>query len=91
METREYEERVAWEAKAAGVTMFDGPVALTLWLYSKGRRRADIDNAAKSVMDGLNGVAYADDRQVVALHVYAMTGEPERVEVEIASVEEEAV
>jgi len=71
--------------------MFDGPVALRLGLYSKGRRRADIDNAAKSVMDGLNGVAYADDRQVVALHVYAMTGEPERVEVEIASVEEEAV
>ena len=89
-ETREYEERVAWEAKAAGVTMFDGPVALTLWLYSKGRRRADIDNAAKSVMDGLNGVAYRDDSQVVVLHVYAMTGEPERVEVEIAEAEEES-
>lgn len=90
-ETREYEERVAWEARAAGVTMIDGPVALKLWLYSKGRRRADIDNAAKSIMDGLNGVAYADDSQVVVLHVYAMTGEPERVEVEVVSVEEEAV
>ena len=87
-ETREYEERVAWEARAAGVTMIDGPVALRLWLYSKGRRRADIDNAAKSVMDGLNGVAYRDDSQVVALHVYAMTGEPERVEVEIAEAKE---
>src|SRR5690606_37286568 len=83
-ETRENEERVAWEAKAAGVTMIEGPVALRLWLYSKGRRRADIDNAAKSVMDGLNGVAYRDDSQVVALHVYAVQGEPERVEVEIA-------
>lgn len=87
-ETREYEERVAWEARAAGVTMIDGPVALRLWLYSKGRRRADIDNAAKSIMDGLNGVAYADDSQVVALHVYAMTGTPERVEVEVEEAEE---
>ena len=89
-ETREYEERVAWEAKAAGVRMIEGPVALRLWLYYRGRQRSDIDNAAKSVMDGLNGVAYADDSQVVALHVYAMTGEPERVEVEIAEAEEES-
>lgn len=90
-ETREYEERVAWEARAAAVTMIDGPVALRMWLYSKGRRRADIDNAAKSIMDGLNGVAYRDDSQVVALHVYAMTGTPERVEVEIAEAKEAAV
>ena len=32
----------------------------------------DIDNLAKFVLDGLNGVAYADDRQVVKLVVYKL-------------------
>lgn len=31
--------------------------------------RGDIDNYVKSIMDGLNGVAYADDRQVRKLQV----------------------
>lgn len=30
----------------------------------------DIDNIAKAVLDGLNGIAYDDDKQVVELHVY---------------------
>ena len=29
----------------------------------------DIDNIAKQVLDGLEGVAYTNDKQVVALHV----------------------
>src|SRR5690606_37080701 len=90
-ETREYEQRVAWEAKAAGARVLDGPVGVRIICVTSRRNRPDLDNAAKSVLDGLNGVAYADDSQVVELHVYAMTGEPERVEVEIVSVEEEAV
>lgn len=31
--------------------------------------RADLDNIAKSVLDGLNGVAFDDDRQVAELLV----------------------
>jgi Holliday junction resolvase RusA-like endonuclease len=34
-------------------------------MYSK----PDIDNIAKSVLDGLNGVAYVDDKQVYSLSV----------------------
>ena len=90
-ESREYEQRVAWEAKAAGARPVDGPVGVRIICVTSRRNRPDLDNAAKSILDGLNGVAYADDSQVVELHVYAMTGEPERVEVEIVSVEEEAV
>lgn len=30
-------------------------------------RYADVDNLAKQVLDGLNGIAYADDMQVVSL------------------------
>ncbi len=49
--------------------------------YSKKRREAclsgiekpakkpDIDNLAKSVLDGMNGVIWKDDAQIVSLHV----------------------
>lgn len=46
----------------------------------------DIDNVAKSVLDGLNGVAYDDDTIIYDLHIrkyYAMTDDDERVEVKI--------
>lgn len=32
-------------------------------------KKPDIDNIAKSIMDGLNGVAYEDDKQVVRLEI----------------------
>ena len=31
--------------------------------------RGDIDNYAKSILDGLNGVAYTDDKQIVSLEL----------------------
>ena len=30
--------------------------------------KSDIDNICKSILDGLNGVAYEDDKQIVGLH-----------------------
>ena len=53
---------------------YECPVALYIVIYKqlpkskKGEKpfiqKPDIDNVIKCVMDGLNGVAYADDRQV---------------------------
>ena len=68
--------------------------------YSKRRRRelygkpntqhnGDIDNVAKSVLDGLNGVAYDDDTIIYDLHItkYYVTSDEdtERVVVKICN------
>ncbi len=49
--------RCAWCASA---------VELDLRIYLPDRRTRDIDNIAKSLLDGMNGVLFRDDRQVCA-------------------------
>lgn len=46
--------------------------------------KSDIDNICKSVLDGLNGVAYADDKQIVSLHASKWYAENPSVKVIIA-------
>ena len=80
--TKEYEELVGWTAKAAGRRSLKGPVEVELWCYTKGR--ADVDNLSKSILDGLNRIAFEDDSQVVDLHVHKRKVKAdERVEIEI--------
>lgn len=72
--TRDYEARVGWAARAAGVLPFTGDVRITLTFLRKGKRRADLDNMVKSCVDGMNGIAYEDDKQVVELHASVVYG-----------------
>lgn len=44
-----------------------GPVSVSLWFYCATRRRRDLDNMVKLVLDSLNGVVWLDDSQVVQL------------------------
>lgn len=68
--TLDYERRVMLCARQAGLRRpCAGAVSVTLHLFVANRRRADIDNIAKSILDGLNGIAYADDSQVADLRV----------------------
>mgnify|MGYP001222876200 CR=1 FL=1 len=71
-------------SRCAGCRPVEGPVSVALSVYVKGR--LDADNIAKSILDGLNGVAYEDDDQVVELQVRkykVKRKEEERVEIEI--------
>jgi crossover junction endodeoxyribonuclease RusA len=83
-ETRDYEQLVAaaWRA-AGGPCLPKGTAAeVTIHVYRDrvevsvevadglpATARADLDNLAKSVLDGLNGVAFDDDRQIAKLTV----------------------
>lgn len=80
-----FENKVALFAQDAGVERIDGPVCLNVVaIFARPNRlrrkkdpdgrmpcalRADVDNIAKAVADGLNGIAYADDKQVHRLVV----------------------
>jgi Holliday junction resolvase RusA-like endonuclease len=48
--------------------------------------KPDLDNVAKAVLDGLNGVAYVDDKQVIRLVVTKAYSFDPRVEVTVREV-----
>ena len=52
-------------------------------------KKPDIDNIAKIILDGLNGVAWEDDRQVSSLEIVKLWGHDERVIVGIKKESEE--
>lgn len=66
--TRDYEARVADAAMMANVRPLTGDVSLTVVFYRGSAHRCDLDNLVKAVSDGINGIAFVDDVQVVELH-----------------------
>lgn len=80
--TREFEEAIKKAYKKAKGPKFTGPVQLTVSFYSESisitiksidaesSLRGDIDNYLKSIMDGLNDIAYEDDKQVLNIKAY---------------------
>jgi len=67
-EGRTYREKVCAIVAATGVPTFKGPVEVKVELYPPDRRRRDVDNALKSLLDALEkGGAYRNDSQIVTL------------------------
>ncbi|MBU6288863.1 MAG: RusA family crossover junction endodeoxyribonuclease [Chloroflexi bacterium] len=90
-EVRAWRDKAHWYLRLAGIVApLEGPVAVTVIAY-RPRRRGDIDNLAKAVLDALNGFAFGDDGQVVLLTMsrYDDARNP-RVLVRVSSVGPEA-
>lgn len=64
--TRAWEEAVGWAYKESGGPLFRGPVEVGL-VFRAYAWPGDLDNLQKALLDGLNGLAWADDRQVRVL------------------------
>ena len=80
-----YKNHIGWCAKAAGIKQITGDVEVIGTAYIYGRS-GDIDNLAKAWLDGLNVIAWIDDRQVKRLIVEkrkVTTKVAERAEIEI--------
>ena len=71
-----------------GRDMLTGAICANLKLYRRfkptARNFGDADNHAKAILDGLNGICFADDAQIVRLFVekHKDAARP-RVEVEL--------
>ena len=91
-ETKAYEQVVGLCANLATAEPLEGPVILSATLYIRRGRRGDLDNYLKSICDGLNEVAWKDDRQVVRIEaeIKRCSRGDERVEIEIREVKENA-
>lgn len=91
-ETKAYEQAVGLCANLATAEPLEGPVTLSATLYIRRGRRGDLDNYLKSICDGLNEVAWKDDRQVVRIEaeIKRCSRGDERVEIEIREVGESA-
>ena len=67
---RQYRDIVASRIREAAIKKFDGPVELNIQLYPPDKRRRDVDNILKCVLDTLTyGGVYFDDSQVRRLTV----------------------
>lgn len=83
--TREYEQLVGWRAKQVIKEPLKGDIAVDIKIYIKGQC-GDLDNLEKAILDGMNGIAYSDDRQVAALAIQRLKDKNERVEIELWEV-----
>lgn len=82
-ETIEAEKRVRDGWRMAGEAKFEYQVIVDLRFFNGNKRRRDIDNMAKLVLDALNKEAFDDDYQVVGVNMYKFFTDPDRARTEI--------
>ena len=64
----DWQESVGWAGKMqAPDRPLRGPFNVVLTFYRRTKRRVDLDNLSKAVLDALNGIYWVDDTQVVSL------------------------
>lgn len=68
-EAKEYKQAVKSEMQWLTPKPIEGAVAVTIAVY-RPRRAGDLDNCIKVLLDALNGIAYADDKQVVQINAF---------------------
>lgn len=79
-----WQSTIGYFAELNGVEVRKGKAKVTLLFLLKDRRRRDLDNLSKAVLDALNGIAWVDDTQIVDLHIVkAITKESPGVWIEI--------
>ncbi len=67
---------------------YTGEISLKIDIYRNkksvtSRRYGDIDNLAKAILDGLNGVMWQDDSQITHLQVTKNLAKTPRIEIDI--------
>lgn len=89
--TADFEKRIKLEAMKYFQEPFSGPIKMHLIFYVKAKNkklwnepkttRPDLDNALKSLLDALNGVAYIDDGQVFSIEAQKIWAPIDKIQV----------
>lgn len=67
---RAFRQTVCSILATRGVRPLDGPLAVEVTIHPPDKRRRDIDNVQKALLDALqHGGAYGDDSQIVRLTI----------------------
>ncbi len=67
---RAFRQMVCSILATRGVRPLDGPLAVEVTIHPPDKRRRDIDNVQKALLDALqHGGAYGDDSQIVRLTI----------------------
>ena len=87
-ETKSYEELVGIVARQHCKEPLVGDISVAIEVY--GKNIGDLDNIAKSILDGMSGIVYVDDRQVTELSIRKMASGEEKVVVMVWQKESQA-
>lgn len=86
-ETIEAERRVRQVWRELGEPPFQYQVLVEIDFFNGNKRKRDLDNMAKLVLDALNKEAYADDTQVVELNLRKFYSSPDRARTVVTMTE----
>ena len=64
----------------------EGKLEMTVDVYFTDKRRRDIDNCAKAVLDSLEGIAYKDDAQIHKLTMQKLNGDTKKTVITIKEI-----
>ena len=90
--TQECEDKIGFYAINAGyrgVFKKDENCKLNIKLYYKRKGQSDIDNVLKTIMDGLQGIVYPNDKQVLSVSIDILENQKEDyTEIELFKITE---
>ena len=80
-----WQETISWNARIAvqGEDWLTENLEVTLLFVLPDNRRKDLDNLSKAVLDGMNGIVYADDKQITRLILEKQVGGEPGVYIEV--------
>lgn len=84
--TRSYEQAIGFLAMAQREKIKEGCAKVGMLFYT--RKQADLDNLIKSGLDGLNGQAFTDDKQVSEIYAARVYSNNPRVEIIVEECEQ---
>jgi len=63
--------------------LWGGDIEVKLWLFFGDKRRRDIDNYNKIILDAMEGLIYKDDTQIVKITINKLKSEEGKIVIEV--------